>query len=148
MKKSTYVLTISEQFPKTHPRAGEPTNFVESIWAKEKIHTIRGNYELWRKRFEKIEAGEAVLSVRVWAGKPYNSKQRECFVFDKADGIGIQKLSFEYNIHRFVIGGKYGGGYGFLAKNDGLSKRDFKDWFAKYDLSEPMAIIHFTDFRY
>ena len=35
-----------------------------------------------------------------------------------------------------------------LAKNDGLSLDDFKAWFKSYDLSQPMAIIHFTSFRY
>ena len=35
-----------------------------------------------------------------------------------------------------------------LAKNDGLTLPDFKEWFYKYDLSTPMAIIHFTKFRY
>jgi hypothetical protein len=35
-----------------------------------------------------------------------------------------------------------------LAKNDGLSLKNFKEWFKKYDISEPMAIIHFTKFRY
>ena len=31
---------------------------------------------------KKINAGEAVLSIRVWEGKPYNSKQREIFRYD------------------------------------------------------------------
>ena len=35
-----------------------------------------------------------------------------------------------------------------LAKNDGLSLEDFTAWFKGYDLSETMAIIHFTPFRY
>jgi hypothetical protein len=38
--------------------------------------------------------------------------------------------------------------YNELSKNDGLSLPDFKAWFKNYDLSEPMAIIHFTKFRY
>jgi hypothetical protein len=37
---------------------------------------------------------------------------------------------------------------GLLARNDGLSLPDFKAWFKGYDLSKPMAIIHFTQFRY
>jgi hypothetical protein len=35
-----------------------------------------------------------------------------------------------------------------LAANDGLSVEDFKAWFKCYDLSKPMAIIHFTEFKY
>jgi hypothetical protein len=34
-----------------------------------------------------------------------------------------------------------------IAKNDGLSFEDFCEWF-KVRTSSPMAIIHFTDFRY
>ena len=35
-----------------------------------------------------------------------------------------------------------------ISKNDGLLLDDFKAWFKGYDLSEPMAIIQFTKFRY
>lgn len=91
----TYVLTVSEKFPKTHPKSGQPTNFPLSIKHYDKIHTIRGNYDLWAKRFEKINAGEAVLSVRVWEGKPYNSKQREIFRYDYRGKIGIEKLNMD-----------------------------------------------------
>ncbi len=34
-----------------------------------------------------------------------------------------------------------------IAKNDGLSFEDFCEWF-KVRNKKPMAIIHFTDFRY
>ena len=53
MKK--YVLTVSRQFPSTHDKAGEQTNFIEQIINKGKIHTIRSNYPLWEKRFKEIE---------------------------------------------------------------------------------------------
>ena len=35
-----------------------------------------------------------------------------------------------------------------LANNDGLDFDDFVDWFKQYDLTKPMAVIHFTNFRY
>jgi len=35
-----------------------------------------------------------------------------------------------------------------IARNDGLSFDDFEEWFKDYDLSKPMAIIHYSDFRY
>lgn len=153
----TYVLTVSEKFPKTHPKSGQPTNFPLSIKHYDKIHTIRGNYDLWAKRFEKINAGEAVLSVRVWEGKPYNSKQREIFRYDYRRKIGIEKL----NMDTFDVGrdendevflnfevGKAMVSADLLAKNDGLSYEDFENWFKGYDFSKPMAVIHFTDFRY
>lgn len=148
----TYVLTVSEFFPKTHNKAGLPTGFIDRISNKTKLHAIRGNYDLWAKRFEKINKGEAVLSVRYWSGKPYNSKQIECFVFDKEDGIGIQKIEFEdyfFDTGWIVRQEQFcDQSVNFVAKNDGLSKEDFKEWFKKYDLSRPMAIIHFTNFRY
>ncbi len=141
----TYILIISEKFPKTHPKAGEPTNFALAIKHYDKIHTIRGNYDLWLKRFEKINAGEAVLSVRVWSGKPYKSKQQEIFRYDYKRKIGIEKLMFEkvgdYQMPKLTD-------LITLAKNDGLSLQDFKDWFKGSDFSKPMAVIHFTDFRY
>lgn len=141
----TYVLTISEKFPKTHPKAGQPTNFALAIKYYEKIHTIRGNYDFWEKRFKKIYNGEAILSVRVWKGKPYNSKQLEIFRYDNLSKIGIEKLEFEkvgdYQIPKLTD-------IKTLSTNDGLSLQDFKDWFKEYDFSKPMAIIHFTPFRY
>ena len=35
-----------------------------------------------------------------------------------------------------------------LAANDGLSVSDWLAWFKCYDKTKPLAIIHFTDFRY
>ena len=141
----TYVLTISEKFPKTHPRAGQPTNFPLAIKHYDKLHTLRSNYDLWAKRFEKINEGKAVLSVRIWDGKPRKSKQCEIFRYDNTHEIGIEKLEF-------VLDGFFWLPLGMhiieLADNDGLSVTDFKDWFKHYDLSKPMAIIHFTKFRY
>lgn len=142
--KKTYVLTISEYFPKGHLRESENTFFPEKIAKQEKIHTIRGNYELWAKRAEKINKGEAILSVRVWIGKPYNSKQQEVLQFDK---IGVEKLNRE-PIGWFINDLDNDVSTKELAKNDGLSFEDFKSWFKGQDFSEDKAIIHFTDFRY
>lgn len=147
MKK--YVLTVSEKFPKGHIRAGEETNFPLSIKHYDKLHTIRGNYELWEKRFKKIEAGEAYLSVRIWEGKPYASKQLEIFRFDRSRKIGIEKVTFrDFNVHWDININGVDVEATDLAKNDGLSYLDFEYWFKSYDLSQPMAVIHFTDFRY
>jgi hypothetical protein len=165
MKKiTTYVITVSEKFPNTHKMAGEETNFPNLIFSGRKKHTIRSNYDLWEKRFEKINKGEAILSLRVWTGKPYNSKQREFIRLDNTMGIGLQSLFFipylkspndgiisksslwlpyvetEIKIKKADLQE--------LATNDGLSTDDFKEWFKNYDLSKPMAIIHFTNFRY
>lgn len=174
----TYYLTISQTFPATHPRKGEPTGFVDKIQEalnyvkyfgiegmqptkRAKIHTIRGNYNRWNKIFEQIYAGEAFLSLRVWSGKPYRSKMIEIARLTKDDGIGIQRLKFIsdrdgcHNWWHFSIDGRYchydtKADYvpNELAQNDGLSYKDWQDWFRNYDLSKPLAIIHFTNFRY
>ena len=170
----TYVLTVSRVFPSTHKRKGERTNFVckilhtinfnESgvdlyrICSNEcetscfrrlidpKLHTIRANYELWAKRIEQVQKGEAILSIRYWSGKPYNSKQVEICQLDKDSGIGVQQCCFDENGADIFYGSRPD--FNTLAKNDSLSLEDFKEWFKGYDLSKPMAIIHFTKFRY
>ena len=143
---TTYVLTVSEFFPKTHTKAGKPTGFPLAIKHYDKIHTIRGNYELWGKRFKKINEGKAILSVRVWSGKPYQSKQHEIFKYDNTHKIGLQKLEDPTNFVFASIEGKKVN-WEDIAKNDGLSFEDFCEWF-KVRKNNPMAIIHFTDFRY
>ena len=153
----TYVITLSQVFPVTHPRHGEPTGFehkflaVVAGWDDHwlKIHTIRDNYELWRKRFEQIERGEACISIRQWMGKPYNSKQREIARLTKEDGIGLQRLEF-YNgcLQQPILSSGMTIRAESIAQNDGLLFEDWKDWFKSCDLSKPLAIIHFTNFRY
>ena len=35
-----------------------------------------------------------------------------------------------------------------LSKNDGVSFIDWLEWFKGYNFNRPLAIIHFTPFRY
>ena len=174
----TYVLTLSQHFPATHPRKGQPTFFKHQLinalkMDKEdvpiygvphrgmpnerlgrKLHTIRANHPLWAKRFEQINRGEACLSIRQWTGKPYASKQVEIARLTKEDGIGLQKLLFPrdrdgvHSLSLFYIECAKDTTSEVLANNDGLSVPDWRDWFRTYDLDQPMAIIHFTNFRY
>lgn len=158
----TYVITLSRYFPVKHSKAGEQTSFrdafeagqvfnrgSECTYLRPKLHTIRANYLLWEKRIKEVQEGNAVLSVRQWSGKPYCSKQIEIARLTAANGVGIQMLRF--------LGDNFNGGYirngvfpsdKILAKNDGLSLADWEEWFRGYDLSKPLAIIHFTKFRY
>ena len=137
----TYVLTLSQNFPKTHKRAGEETQFVSKIFNGEKIHTIRANYELWEKRINEVKEGKAILSLRFWSGKPYNSKQVEFCQLDKDSGIGIQGVIFDicdWSIAHIYTKGEIDTkllfpSYVKLSKNDGLSVEDFKEWFKNYD---------------
>ena len=165
-KVKTYKMSISRVFPAIHPRAGEKTNFAEKIGVSVhetpiygnfyKLHTIRSNYPLWKKRIDEVNAGKAVLVLFEWEEKPYRSNHRDLFRFDKNSGISVQKIEFGTNLEDnnfFVIkrGSEILSMYyniNRLANNDGLSLEDFNNWFKNYDLSEPMAIIHFTKFRY
>lgn len=177
----TYVITLSERFPATHPRHGQPTQFVDKFKNARydatnvnshydvgmpnvgiKLHTIRSNYKLWAKRFAKINTGQACLSVRVWSGKPYASKQIEIARLTKDDGIGLQALEFlefdpAFKDGIWISGKTYNQSMKQeIAKNDGLTFDDWNAWFfgkkkngkPLYDLSQTMAIIHFTSFRY
>lgn len=148
----TYVLTLSQFFPKTHPRSGQRTYFFDNLFVRKK-HTIRANYELWNNRFEFLNKYDALLSVRFWTGKPYCSKQHQFVCLDHTDYIGLQRLriykkdGFSARIiedngsERFVDVRQ-------LAYNDGLSFSDWCNWFSTYDLSTDFALIHFTKFRY
>ena len=141
----TYVLMIAERFPVKHKQAGKLTSFLSQIAGSSKIHTVRMNYELWRKRFLKIESGEACMSIRKWTGKPYRSKQIEIFNFTKDDNIGLEKL--ETNDMGWLCVGNNILNLQDFATNDGLTLVDFKDWFKDADRS-PKALIHFSGFRY
>lgn len=151
----TYVLTLSHSFPANHEMHGKPTYFREKFYGTpgmlRKLHTIRANYTLWAKRFKKIAAGDACLSVREWLDAPYRSKQREIARLTADDGVGIQKLRiYEHEPLPVVYADRYTTPVDWqeLATNDGLSLEDWKEWFKNYDLSKPLAIIHFTNFRY
>jgi len=111
-----------------------------------KIHTIRQNYEYWKK-FEGKE-----LSLFTWEGKPYRkgSKQK---VFCVKKLIYVQLLGYASTggIQQFYMPEKKPVIYStiLLAKNDGFtSNEELFSWFANYDDSDKMAILHFTDFRY
>ena len=149
----TYVIMLSRVFPATHPRAGEPTEFKEKLQRKEKLHTIRANWPLWVFRIREVMRGYAVLSIRQWDGKPYRSKQTEIARLTNANGVGVQMLKFDkdrdgmVSFCRFNIDGRFPD-IETLAENDGLSLEDWKAWFKDYDLTQPMAVIFFTNFRY
>lgn len=167
-KIKRYRMPVSVKFPKRHPKAGEETYFTSKIRANNildemsvfwepKLHTIRANYELWKKRMGEVQRGEAVIDLYYWDGKPYGKgvKQVVFATLDKDSGCGVQRLEWYSTSSNFVVFTELKDQEyyiivqtDFLAKNDGLSLEDFKAWFKGYDLSQPMAIIHFTPFRY
>ena len=163
----TYVVYVSEKFPAYHPKAGDLTLFAHAITNalnnqqsvnvihngeslvcdKKKIHTIRKNYEEWKRKETEINEGRAVLSIRQWNGTRY-VKGATWTEIARLEKIGVQRLDFlngafsspaiKYSIHVLED----------IALNDGLSLGKFYHWFKPYNLNEPLAIIHFTDFRY
>lgn len=154
--KKKIIITLSRVFPITHSRRGEPTGFKEKLAQGKKIHTIRENYDLWKLNSEKIERGNFYLSVRQWSAKPYNSPQVEIKrIFEP---IGIQRIELKYHADNDTITAKIDGREWLdadcyeIAKNDGLSIPDFKEWFFGREPKEDKVfrgvIIHFTDFRY
>lgn len=161
-RKIVYVLTVLRYFPGTHPRKGQETGFPDKIISGDKQHTVLGNYALWKKRADKINAGLAVLSIRFWTGKPYASKQ---YAFCELSTINVQKVHV-YQIARthydscMALSGILPTKTDILiedrliplkhpfkfAAHDGLSLQDFNAWFKKP--GEDMACIHFKNFAY
>jgi len=145
----THVLMVAKSFLATHPRAGEETNFASMILGKEKLHTIRGNYDNWKPKIDEINAGKAVLSLREWTGKPYRSKQNT--IIELTD-IGYQKIRMD-KVGNFYVEEKPIFDVEELALNDGLVVEDFLSWFGvqkmikKGEVFEGI-VIHFTNFRY
>lgn len=157
LKIKTHFLMVSEVFPAYHPKKGKSTSFryminealmpdLNSLIIGKKLHTLRENYTYWEKIINEVLAGEAVLSLRVWAGKPYYSSHIEFKQLDSSSGLGIQKLEHPDNfVYATIDGKKYD--WADVANNDGLNFLDFCDWF-KVRKPDPMAVIHFTKFRY
>lgn len=172
-----YRLGVSRTFPETHPRKWDETYFFEKILAGmlvnknfylqdvknpfdrevfftciPKIHTIRSNYPLWKKRMKEVQAGNAVIELFYWSGKPYRSPQVVFATLDKDSGCGVQQLIWSednsMNMRPRIFESCKVLSENELSLNDGLLLNDFKDWFKSYNLSKPMAIIHFTSFRY
>ena len=140
----TFVITLSKTFPRTHIHSGRETYFAHLLangltlteeglkFCRHKIHTVRTNFPLWEKRISEI---------------PYRSPQKELARLTGSDGVGIQVLKLENLLNPTVIDGEKVE-LSDLAAHDGLSLSDWYDWFRKVDLRQPMAIIHFTKFRY
>ena len=108
-----------------------------------KIHTIRQNYEWW-KRFEGQE-----VALFTWNGKPYRSKQK---IFCVKKIYHVQKLYFTNTFgllwHISVENMQKQITKETFTKNDGFNTFDeVLEWFHDYPTCE-MAILHFTDFRY
>lgn len=156
MKKKINIV-VSKAYPTIHKRRGEPTHFAEKIGNGEKLHTIRHNYDLWAVNADKMKTGNYVLSVRQWSGRPRMSKQHE--VFNTDEPIGVEHIAMLYSVDTDSISVSVEDNIlseeqiECLAKNDGTTVDDFKDWFFakqrhKQDAQFYGVIVHFTPLRY
>lgn len=153
------VRTFSRVFPDYHPRAGEPTYFVEKIYnsifsphdwsdapdnesyvtamnsyiTDQKHHTIRAGHH--------FQAGDFLVP-RVWSGKPYKSKQIQIappieivktwdFEIDSCGVYSIAKPGEQllYTFQALDPESEYLDDK--IAANDGLSPQDFYHWFSR-----------------
>lgn len=151
------VVTFSRVFPAYHPKAGQPTYFVEQIynsiyklktgdWSDaidldgtgrsyvvELDHLQKGVKNHTIRVGDRFKVGDK-FSPRIWSGKPYTTKQ-----IIIAPDIEIKKIwKFEIRESDLFIDGvlifdrvtiDYHTQLGTLAKNDGLSTDDLLDWF-------------------
>lgn len=153
------VITFSMVFPAYHPKAGQPTFFVEkvlnsflmggnSIYTEDtSIEFIKSlSKDMFHPKHHTIRAGNRwkvgdKFSPRVWSGKPYNSKQiiiAPDIEIKKVWDVKVEKEVY-YNensgvnvITKISINGAHKtANYEPLAKNDGLSLDDLCYWFAK-----------------
>lgn len=141
------VLTCSRAFPKSHPKSGQSTFFVEKIWTCPNVSIINGDLlqgellnlqrheYLYYPKGHTIRAGSRfkagdMASLRVWSDKPYCSKQIE-FAQVEIKKVWPVQIKFVAGAIRIKINdvemkGLAGPG---IAKNDGLEWLDFVNWF-------------------
>ena len=144
-QKKQVVLMIAKNFLAYHKRAGQATDFEIKIKEKDKLHTIRPNYEKWKEKIEEVKSGKAELVLKQWEGRPYHSTPNKLSIYDDKDDVDVSKLT--KTADGFFVNDTIKVEPEDLAKNDGLSLQDFEDWFKVFP-TEPMAIIHFNSFRY
>lgn len=139
------VITFSRTFPAKHPRKGEPTYFVEKIWAglADKTDRMQGSVDMdfheyynGIPKWHTIRAGNRwkvgdFFSPRYWTGKPYASKQALI-----TEPLEIKKIWAIRIMRNWVwIKDKKFSDFEFtnqivsLARNDGLEIKDFWNWF-------------------
>ena len=152
MTRKKVILTLSRVFPQTHSKKGINTLFAVNLFAGRKIHTIRTDEkELWEQKVADINAGNKILCVREWTGRPYNSEQADIKQFVS---VGLQDITITYGVDdekpQAWVDGKPVP-IETLAKNDGLELPDFIEWFFGSVHTGNVfkgKIIHFTDFLY
>ncbi len=140
------VITVSRVFPKYHPKAGQPTYFVEKICVsllmdlksiytadtpKEFLQSLSKDF--FHAKHHTIRAGKRwktgdKASIRVWSDKPYRSPQI-------AIAPDVELVIKDIEINRlweiWIDGEKVDAiQIEYLAQNDGLKYLEMVSWFA------------------
>lgn len=135
------IITFSRTYPAYHSMKGCPTNFIEKFIAEEKLHTVRVGRR-WK-------AGE-FFSPRVWGTSVNPKSGRSGPYHSQCIKIGPDILiTHTYDLllykHAQYVGGSdlasriwfssergnqmlYDDNLTLIAKNDGLTLENFKDW--------------------
>jgi hypothetical protein len=154
------VLTCSRNFPKGHPKAGQPTYFVEKIWNgfRDESRWLPDSFQQWIENYGQVLKGDEYLtalaireiklttiragsrwkagdmaSLRIWSGAPYRSKQVE-FAQVKVKRTWAVEINVSQTSPVILIENRlltYEAGKE-LAANDGLLLTDFISWFNIY----------------
>lgn len=146
------VITFSRTFPAYHPKAGQPTNFVEKIYKalflmKVVPPELVGSFDFSimndsdiAPKHHTIRAGNRwkvgdKFSPRVWSGKPYNSKQIIIAPDIEIKKVWEVKIDLVDQYETIAVIDQHGNEISVdeneVAANDGLSNDDFYDWFAE-----------------
>src|SRR5687767_12495636 len=140
------VLTFSKEFPINHPKASEPTFFVERILnllhdnqivldnIHDELKPFINDFELigtQRQKHHTVRPGSRwkpgdMASLRVWSDKPYRSKQIEFAQVEIKKVWDIEISEFWFINDQILEHGQVAE----LAKNDGLAYDDFIAWFS------------------
>lgn len=157
------VITISRVFMQGHPKAGQPTLFVEKIWNSLLIADIEVEdyiYEVGKKlgyqyaddclyavdqmepkhhtiRGSKLRKTGDKVSLRIWSGKPYRSPQ---IIIAPDVTLTVKDIEISGVGGWITINGKEGIMPEILAKNDGLSEIDLAYWFGMKPFSGQLLI--------
>ena len=127
--------------PRCHVSKADCPNICNSVRVSPKIISLHQSYAWWKKRFDTLFKENGVISLCYGVNIEFLRLRVE-------DGIGIQKLIFEDgSLLKPMVDGKYIS-IKDLSKHFGLRWEDFKEWCDRYDLTQPLAIIHYTGFRY
>jgi hypothetical protein len=152
------VLTFSRHFPKGHPKAGQPTCFVNKVWNsfRREDNVLPASYYQWVKKFpmdseEYAKAVNSILmqevkhhtiragsrwkagdmaSLRVWSDKPYRSKQVEFAQVEVKKVWPVEIYATEFIFEVKINDYKLTKEcQELVANNDGLNLIDFYNWF-------------------